>query len=200
MDFHDRLLVNTLGPPVVVGLVGIMYRVAMYRKSTAGGGNSVEKIRYRHQTVLLLVTFLIYSSVSSTVFQTFACETLDDGAEYLRADYSIQCTDARHKAFVVYAGIMIFVYPVGVPLLYATLLFKRPDVLTNAEQLYYEVVKCGRRIVLAGLVVFMFPPPVAAHVAITMCWPFLSSWFSKCYARIVNIIRELQESLRIDYE
>ncbi|CAM9846642.1 unnamed protein product [Sphacelaria rigidula] len=190
MDFHDRLLVNTLGPLVVVGLLGITYRVAMYRSSTAGGGAVAEKIRYRHQTVLLLVTFLIYSSVSSTVFQTFACEMLDDGAKYLRADYSIQCTDAKHKNFEVYAAIMIFVYPVGVPLLYAILLFQRRDVLANAdadktiaqsisglwepyrpERFYYEVIECGRRIMLTGVVVFIFPSD-AAQLAITMLLAF----------------------------
>ncbi|CAN0250034.1 unnamed protein product [Scytosiphon promiscuus] len=190
MDFHDRVLVNTLGPLVVVGLLGITYRIAIYRSSSAGGDAVVEKIRYRHQTVLLLVTFLIYSSVSSTVFQTFACEKLDDGAEYLRADYSIQCTDAKHKNFEIYAGIMIFVYPVGIPLLYAILLFQRRDVLANGdadktkaqsiaglwepyrpERFYYEVVECGRRIMLTGVVVFIFPND-AAQLAITMLLAF----------------------------
>eukprot|EP00752_Nemacystus_decipiens_P005317 g4823.t1 len=191
MDFHDRLLVNTLGPLVVVGLLGITYLIAMYRSSAAGSDAVVDKIRYRHQTVLLLVTFLIYSSVSSTVFQTFACEKLDDGGDYLRADYNIQCTDAKHKSFEVYAGIMIFVYPVGIPLLYAILLFQRRDVLANAgadktraqsivglwepyrpERFYYEVVECGRRIMLTGVVVFIFPND-AAQLAITMLLAFV---------------------------
>ncbi|CAM9358530.1 unnamed protein product [Ectocarpus sp. 13 AM-2016] len=191
MDFHDRLLVNTLGPLVVVGLLGITYLVAMYRSSSAAGGDAVvEKIRYRHQTVLLLVTFLIYSSVSSTVFRTFACETLDDGEEYLRADYSIQCTEAKHKNFEIYAGIMVAVYPIGIPLLYGILLFQRRDVLASAsadrtkaasivglwepyrpERFYYEVVECGRRIMLTGVVVFIFPND-AAQIAITMLLAF----------------------------
>ena len=46
----------------------------------------------------LLVTFLICSSVSSTVFRMFGCETQDGGREYLRADYTIQCTSGKHKA------------------------------------------------------------------------------------------------------
>eukprot|EP00752_Nemacystus_decipiens_P005318 g4824.t1 len=190
MDFHDRLLVNTLGPLVVVGLLGITYLVAMHRSRALGGDAVVDKIRYRHQTVLLLVTFLIYSSVSSTVFQTFACEKLDDGGDYLRADYNIQCTDAKHKSFELYAGIMIFVYPVGIPLLYAILLFQRRDVLAKAgadktkarsisslwepyrpERFYYEVVECGRRIMLTGVVVFIFPND-AAQIAITMLSAF----------------------------
>ncbi|CAM9385517.1 unnamed protein product [Laminaria digitata] len=186
IDFHDRLLVSTLGPFVVVGLLAMTYWIATRRDSTV-----VEKIHRKHQTAFLLLTFLIYSSVSSTVFQTFACETLDDGVEYLRADYRIHCTDATHKTFEVYAGIMIAVYPLGIPLLYAVLLFRRRDVLAEAcadkavaqpiaglwepyrpERFYYEIVECGRRVMLTGVVVFIFPND-AAQIAITMLSTFV---------------------------
>ncbi|CAB1099999.1 unnamed protein product [Ectocarpus sp. CCAP 1310/34] len=171
LDFHDRLLVNTMGPA---------------SEATA----LVAQIRHKYQTALLLLTFLVYSSVSSTVFQTFACETLDDGNEYLRADFRIHCTDAKHKAFEVYAGVMLAVYPVGIPLLYAILLFRRRHVLVDAvtdktvpqsisglrepyrsEWFYYEVVECGRRVMLTGVVIFVFPDD-AAHFAITMLIAF----------------------------
>ena len=189
VNFHDRLLMNTLGPLVVVGVLAVTYRIAMFRNSAAGHVG-LEKIRHKHQTALLLLTFLTYSSVSSTVFQTFACETLDDEVEYLRADYSIICTDDRHQAFQVYAGIMAFVYPVGVPLLYTALLFQHHHVLADAdadktvarpiaglwepyrpERFYYEVIDCGRRFMLTGVVVFIFPND-AAQIAITMLITF----------------------------
>lgn len=197
VDFHDRLLVSTLGPLVVVGFLAVTYRIAV-RRNGASGAAVAEKIRHKHLTTLLLLTFLVYSSVSSMVFQTFACETLDDGIEYLRADYRIHCTDAKHKAFEVYAGFMVFVYPVGIPLLYAALLFQRRGVLakddenrTDAdrtvaqpiaglweayrpERFYYEVVECGRRVLLTGVVVFIFPN-TAAQIAITI---LISSFFA----------------------
>ncbi|CAN0486529.1 unnamed protein product [Ectocarpus sp. 12 AP-2014] len=190
VDFHDRLLLSTMGPFVVVGFLAMTYRVAMRRNSTAGYSEA-EEISHKHQTALLLLTFLVYSSVSSTVFQTFACETLDDGIEYLRADYRIRCTDAKHEALEVYAGIMIVVYPIGIPLLYAILLFHRRNVLADAgtdktvaqpiadlwqpykpERFYYEVVECGRRVMLTGVVVFIFPDD-AAQIAITMLIAFV---------------------------
>ena len=37
----------------------------------------------------------------------------------------------KHRAFEVYAGIMFFLYPVGIPLLYAVLLFQRRHVLAH---------------------------------------------------------------------
>ncbi|CAM9632719.1 unnamed protein product [Ectocarpus fasciculatus] len=168
------------------------YWIAMRRIGTTAdhAGGAIETIRRKHQKLLLLVTFLVYSSVSSMVFQTFACETLDDGIEYLRADYSIQCTDAKHKTFEAYAGVMIMVYPVGIPLLYAVQLFQHRGVLADAsadkaaaqpivglwepyrpERFFYEVVECGRRIMLTGVVVFIFPND-AAQVAITMLMAF----------------------------
>ncbi|CAM9564717.1 unnamed protein product, partial [Ectocarpus fasciculatus] len=80
----------------------------------------------------------------------------------------------------------VFVYPVGILLLYVVLLIQRLDVLANAdadrkvaqstaglwepyrpERFYYEVVECGRRILLTGVVVFIFPND-AAQIAITM--------------------------------
>ncbi|CBJ33597.1 conserved unknown protein [Ectocarpus siliculosus] len=193
MDFHDRLLVNTIGPLVVAGFLAMTYGIVIRRHSASADTGGLEKIYHKHQTALLFLTFVVYSSVSSTVFQTFACETLDDDVEYLRADYRIHCTDAKHKAFKVYAAIMIVVYPVGIPLLYALLLFQRRHVLADAgadktvalsisglwepyrpERFYYEVVECGRRVMLTGVVVFIFPND-AAQIAITM---LITSFFS----------------------
>ncbi|CAM9114240.1 unnamed protein product [Ectocarpus sp. 8 AP-2014] len=193
MDFHDRLLVSTMGPLVVVGFLVMMERIAVGR-NISGDTAVLQRIRHKYLTALLLWTFLIYSSVSTTVFQTFACEKLDDGVEYLRADYSIQCSDVKHKGLEVYAGFMVIVYPVGIPLLYAFLLFQHRDVLAVAgadkeeaqpiaglwetyrpERFYYEVVECGRRIMLTGVVVFIFPND-AAQIAITLLITVCFSW------------------------
>ncbi|CAM9138813.1 unnamed protein product, partial [Hapterophycus canaliculatus] len=190
-DFHDRLLVITLWPLAVVGFLAVTYRIAVIRNGVAGNNGVVDKIRYKHQTALLLLTFLVYSSVSSMVFQTYACETLDDEIEYLRADYRIRCTGAKHKAFELYAGFMVVIYPVGIPLLYAILLYRRRDILSDVhadkaaaqpisslwepyrpERFYYEVIECGRRIMLTGVVVFIFPND-AAQIAITMLISFV---------------------------
>ena len=36
----------------------------------------------------------------------------------MRADYSISCDGDTHKRFQNFAGVMIFVYPVGIPVLF----------------------------------------------------------------------------------
>ncbi|CAN0425996.1 unnamed protein product, partial [Ectocarpus sp. 12 AP-2014] len=185
IDFHDRVLVSTIGPLLAIGMLALTYLVALRRNATAGHA-IIEKIRHKHVTVLLIVTFLVYSSVSSMVFKTFACDSLDDGNNYLRADYRMFCTTSKHLALQVYAGVMVIVYPVGIPLLYAILLFQHRDILVNAsadkaaaqpiaslweahkpERFYYEVIECGCRIMLTGVVVFIYPND-AAQIAITI--------------------------------
>ncbi|CAN0474933.1 unnamed protein product, partial [Scytosiphon promiscuus] len=130
IDFHDRLIVSTLWPLLVLGFLAMTYAIALRRNP--GSYDSVrEKISNKHLTSVLLLLFFVYSSVSSTVFQMFACDPLDDGIEYLRADYRIFCTDAKHRALQVYAVLMIVVYPVGIPLLFFGLLYRHREVLSE---------------------------------------------------------------------
>lgn len=186
VDFHDRLLVLTIGPIIAMVILTATFTVAIRR--CRGSSIALRRVRHKHVSMALLVTFLVYSSVSAAVFQTFACEHLADGKEYLRADYRIECDSSRHKALQVYAAIMIFVYPVGIPLLYAILLYRNRRVLMyeNAreaspkvqtisdlwspykpQRFYYEVVECMRRISLTGVVVFIYPNS-ASQIAITL--------------------------------
>ena len=61
--------------------------------------------------------------VSTTITQTFACETID-GEEFLRAELNLICdpSSARRQFWKNYAVIMLAVFPIGVPLLLVYLL------------------------------------------------------------------------------
>lgn len=207
IDFHDRLLVMTLSPLVAMAFLGITYALAA-RRNRRSDAAAMEEVREKHLSAVLLLTFLIYSPVSSVLFQTFACEDLDDGKRYLRVDYRLECDSPKHEALKVYAGFMIVLYTVGIPLLYAALLFSNREVLMDErrrnkdlvvkttsglwgsyapDRYYYEVIECARRVLLAGVVVFIYPN-TAAQVAVTLMMavffmvvseglaPYLSRW------------------------
>ncbi|KAG5180550.1 hypothetical protein JKP88DRAFT_349470 [Tribonema minus] len=55
------------------------------------------------------------------------------GASYLRADYSIQCYDARYWRYFAYAVVMAALYPIGTPALYAWLLWHKHRLARVAE-------------------------------------------------------------------
>lgn len=190
-NFYSRLLFVTLGPLLVAGILMATFAVARSRNRHSPAGTQAAK--HKHLSIALFIVFVVYSSVSFTVFQTFACETLDDEVTYLRADYSLTCSTSRHTAMMAYAGVMIFVYPVGVPAFFAWWLISNRHDLVNVDaagtsgdaaqsldhlqpmrdlwapyqprRYYFEVVECGRRIALTGLAVFLLPG-TAAQVAI----------------------------------
>ncbi|CBJ31472.1 conserved unknown protein [Ectocarpus siliculosus] len=173
-DFYDRLLLTTICPAVVLGLLGCTYL-------------AMGVVKHRHLSVALFIMFVIYATVSYTIFETFVCDPLDDGNSYLRSDYSLTCDTETHTAYRVYAGLMILVYPVGIPCVFGWWLFKhrhelkqegreRRAVLKPAADLwepykpstyYYEVVECFRRIALTGFAVFIYPDS-SAQVAIVL--------------------------------
>ncbi|CAN0279849.1 unnamed protein product [Ascophyllum nodosum] len=129
-NFYDRLILVTIAPVAVLGALAITCRVAMLRN-----GNSDKAIaRNKHLSVGLFLLFMVYSSVSYTIFQTFVCDLLDSGVTYLRADYDLVCWTRTHIGFMTYAGLMVLVYPVGIPAVFAWALFKNRDSIKGVAE------------------------------------------------------------------
>jgi hypothetical protein len=62
-------------------------------------------------------------SVSVKIFSTFSCTHFEgDYGSYLKADFSLDCTTSKHRWYMVYAALMVFIYPIGVPYMYYRLL------------------------------------------------------------------------------
>ena len=175
-SFYHSLLLSTIGFLVFAGIVFLSHTI---RRHNCGADNrdALLKSNQTHASVLLWVSLLIYATVSSTIFKTFACDHLDNGRSFLRADHSLECYTVTHKAFMAYASIMVAVYPLGIPACYAFVLYRdraslRAGQVTNSAELeiykelwapyrprvyYYEIVECFRRVTLSGAVVFIFP-------------------------------------------
>ena len=183
-SFYARLLLASIAPLVVLGALVMTYQLAIFRNSHSIHAKRIA--RNKHLAVGLFLLFMVYSSVSYTIFQTFVCDSLDSGITYLRADYEIVCWTRTHVAYMAYAGLMILVYPVGIPAMFALALFINRDGIksvaesTNKSRVpleseaikdlwapykrsryYYEVIECGRRIALTGLAVFIYPGSTA---------------------------------------
>ena len=120
------------------------------------------------------------------VFQIFACDHLDDGKRYLRADYTIACDSSKYKALQIFSSLMILMDPVGIPAFYVGMLSLNRHVLRDEanrevslvtsisnlwkpykpQRFFNEVIECARRIFLTGVIVFIYPNSVA-QVAVT---------------------------------
>ncbi|CAN0476423.1 unnamed protein product, partial [Ascophyllum nodosum] len=51
---------------------------------------------------------------------------------YLRADYNLSCKTTTHTYYRIYAGFMLLVYAIGIPLLYASILWTKRHLLNPA--------------------------------------------------------------------
>ncbi|CAM9644386.1 unnamed protein product [Ectocarpus sp. 13 AM-2016] len=228
MNFYQSLLVTTLGPLGVAMVLVLTYWIAKRRARAESAGSLKRRAAWsRHVAAGLLLSFLVFISTSTMAFKTFACDDeAVEGESYLRADYSIQCHTDKHTWYKVYAGVMIMVYPVGIPILYAFILWqnreslnprvetgavvnpradgstartsykakysedleeklekrrRNPDLIPSMflwkdfgpEIYYYEVVECGRRILLTGVLIFI-SPNTAAQVAAACMFALVS--------------------------
>eukprot|EP00752_Nemacystus_decipiens_P006743 g6060.t1 len=225
VSFYHRLLLTTLGPLALALVLVVTFQMAKRRAGFGSTGVAVKKMAWsRHMAAGLLLSFLVFTSTSTIVFKTFPCDKdAVEGESYLRADYSLSCDSNVHMWFVVYAGIMTVVYPVGIPLLYAYILWtnrdslnprlqsdasagelsgslfsfvakagpltkesmeelneklekrmQNPDLVPSlflwkdfgANMYYFEVIDCGRRILLTGVLIFIAPnTPEQAAIA-----------------------------------
>lgn len=195
-NFYHRLLLITMIPFVMLAALGGTYTFAKKRNGTSE--LAIRTVQNKHRSAGLFVAFFVYSSVSSTVFKTFACDSLDDGVNYLRADYSLTCWSHEHVGYVVYASVMVLVYPIGIPAAFAWWLARHRHDLTEPgrekvarlqsfsnlwaayrpSRFYYEVVECGRRIVLTGASVFVLPGS-DAQVAVVLLLAVVFSFVSE---------------------
>lgn len=185
-NFYDRLLVATMGPLVFLFALASTYTIAKKRNQNSELAAAI--VKYKHLSTVIFVTFIVYSSITIRIFQTFVCDTLpDDAGEYLRADYSISCGTAEYKAYWWYAILMAALYPVGIPVAFWWwLLSNRGDLKnhgreTNAQlkpfrglwatylpsRYFYEIVEYGRRLMLTGAAVFVLPGSTA-HITATL--------------------------------
>lgn len=197
--FYARLVIATIGPLVGLAILATTYSIAKWRNGRTE--STAQSIWTKHISTVIFVSFFIYASLSFAIFQTFVCDKLDDGVTYLRADYSVICTTAEHRAYQVYAAVMLFVYPVGIPGFFAWWLIRNQQDLRKPERqsvahleawgvlwvaykpsrFYFEIVEFARRIALTGVAVFVLPNS-AAQIAIVLLlavvFVFISESFS----------------------
>ena len=90
----------------------------------------VGKVRGASYTgVVVLVLFAVLPTVTTTIFGSFRCESFDTGSSFLVKDYTIDCAGGQYATYTMYSIVMIVVYPVGVPIYFAWLLYNKRELI-----------------------------------------------------------------------
>jgi hypothetical protein len=150
-DYVDFLQFTTVFPMLVAALIFIMYCVhrksvevssALPIKYNAMAVSELNKklviVRSTYMFVFIVFTYLTLPGISISIFQMLnPCTDVDPNNvepgydKYLTVDLTISCDSHRYRNGVVWAYLMIIVYPVGLPLFYFYLLHSFKDVIYN---------------------------------------------------------------------
>merc|ERR1719469_1106574 len=177
--------VNTLTSYIIAPvLVVLITSAAILLRAAARQRGNQSWARQALLTTLrpaLLISFFSYPIVASVAFQAFACEPLEDvSIRYLPPDYSLECgpegepTD-EYKRLTDVAIVAIVIYPVGISLTTALLLYiarvpLRAGHSTDFTQaisflhteyepafFWWELVEQLKKFLLVGFAVFVTP-------------------------------------------
>ena len=141
-NFHTELFFTTIIPTVV--LVGL----ALYLL-VKGSDKSKETLVYLVCTLSLVpISTICFESMSCSEYQfNFDDETGTFEMERrLRADLRIDCDDPAHQFWEWYAMVMLALYPIGVPLLGAGLLWKNKTAIRSVLADLEEKGKAGNKV------------------------------------------------------
>ena len=120
-NFYSSLVVSTMVP---LGCVVALLLLRFWFKLKGNLSNS-----QRCVTAAFYIIFFVYPSVSAKIFTTFNCVTFDDTYDgsnsWMRVDLTVDCNAPGRGGWIAYACLMILVYPVGVPSMFAYLLLVR---------------------------------------------------------------------------
>jgi len=139
----------------------------------------------------LLVTYVLVPSVSSSIFKAWSGEafgyTSTEDHYFLREDASIRCyTSDAHARLRSTASVLVVLWPIGVPVMYAILLMLARKAIRNhtpnhlvrsisflhrdykPEYFYWEMVELGRRTILLGWVSFIDEGNAFTRIVVAM--------------------------------
>jgi len=113
--FLSKLLFSTILPIGISLLLFIGWIV-----SRSKFGNDSRQFKIIENTLInlfIILTYVLFPSLCATIFSSFVCEDFDDGSSFLIADYLVDCDSSDYNSIYSLAIIMIFVYPIGIPLM-----------------------------------------------------------------------------------
>ncbi len=121
-DFYQKLIFSTIAPMVVIAVVALTFLV---RVQFVSDEEAKQKVFAVHVKLALFVSFMTYPTTSATVFEMLRpCDDFQYSPSFLAADRQLECGTSKYDAFIVYAFFMVLLIVIGVPLVYATLLYR----------------------------------------------------------------------------
>ena len=137
----------------------------------------------------------MYPSICSTIFQFFVIDVFDgDGeerVELLRVDRSIDTTTDQYYAFFIYDIFMLCLFPIGVPLYYASIFFRNRHELRELGRIERTQETNYRRAMLLAAGETAIEERVSLEVKAAEEHKLAADRYEKLRAKLPTILRKL---------
>ncbi|GMH83362.1 hypothetical protein TrVE_jg6491 [Triparma verrucosa] len=138
VNVHHLMLSATLIPLFMILPILAMWLYHYVSESNESSFRSRQALKMNTVSLLLSMSYFFLPGSSMSIFAIYPCDKLDDGSAWLKNDYSINCGDQRpddsHDFYKFYGYLMLCVYPIGIPLLYTSVLTKDRSILNPKER------------------------------------------------------------------
>jgi len=158
---------------VAILLLGVLCQLFYERKASAS------ELFYRSLPLVTRTLFFLYPIVTNIAFESFSCYSFDGGEfRWLISDVNIDCklrgtSGSEYSKVFSLAWVAIAMYPVGLVVLFAVLLFRARDAIRDDDPTplsvgieflhrefqpayyWWELVEMVRRLLLIGLFVLI---------------------------------------------
>ena len=126
-NIHHAMVTLTVLPFVISLPILVMFLYHLLVEERSGDMSRKEarsSLKMNTVSLLLSLTYLVLPTTSASIFAVFPCDHLDDGSMWLKSDYSVDCSPGNtdHNNYLVYASIMVALYPVGITTVYTIML------------------------------------------------------------------------------
>ena len=123
VNFRDTLIGATTAP---IGLT-----LGVHLVSLVGKHMGMRKVVSRGRAIYfsILLAFLVLPSSSLVIFRAFDCLPIGKSL-YLSSDTGINCKSQAYQSGIrLFAIIMLFIYPLGIPLWFFTCIYRHRDAI-----------------------------------------------------------------------
>ena len=111
-QFH--IVASVTLTPILTFAIG---QLVISRLKGGRKGQKKNVVRY----AMLFVIYMLLPMISTRICESFRCDEFDGGRggihSYLTVDYTIKCGTTQYILLTLFAGTMVLVYPVGMPLM-----------------------------------------------------------------------------------
>jgi hypothetical protein len=104
VSYFDQLFFKVVTPLIVLLVLFGVHRCS-----------KDDSIRDLSFDAFVLVSFIVYPGVCSTLFTYFDCKTFEDGKVYLFAAPTVLCTDTEYTSVLFFVSTMSVLVPLGIP-------------------------------------------------------------------------------------